>query len=59
MAGHSLAEEGGTGDHLYGSSFLHHIYTKASPRYSGRVTVPVFWDKKEETIVSNEFSRNH
>ena len=49
-----VSGEGGTGDHLYGSSFLHQIYTKASPRYSGRVTVPVFWDKKEETIVSNE-----
>jgi glutathionyl-hydroquinone reductase len=43
-----------TGDDLYGLDFLHQIYTKADPAYSGRVTVPVLWDKKEETIVSNE-----
>lgn len=51
-----LAEEGATGDTLYGLDFLHQIYTRADPRYSGRVTVPVLWDKKEETIVSNESS---
>ncbi|RUU77294.1 glutathione S-transferase family protein, partial [Mesorhizobium sp. M7A.T.Ca.TU.009.01.1.2] len=32
------------------------IYAKADPAYSGRVTVPVLWDKKEQTIVSNESS---
>ncbi|WP_274426527.1 glutathione S-transferase family protein [Chelativorans sp. YIM 93263] len=47
-------EEGATGDDLYGLDFLHQIYTKADPSYSGRVTVPVLWDKKNETIVSNE-----
>ncbi len=46
--------EGGTGDTLYGLDFLHQIYTKADPGYSGRVSVPVLWDRKEETIVSNE-----
>ncbi|TKT77367.1 glutathione S-transferase family protein [Aquamicrobium sp. LC103] len=46
--------EGATGDTVYGLDFLHQIYTKADPRYSGRVTVPVLWDKREETIVSNE-----
>jgi putative glutathione S-transferase len=35
---------------------LHEIYTKADPRYSGRVTVPVLWDKNRGTIVSNESS---
>lgn len=49
-----LAEDGATGDTLYGFDFLHQIYTKADPGYSGRVTVPVLWDRKEETIVSNE-----
>ena len=48
--------DGATGDTLYGSDFLHQIYTKAEPDYSGRVTVPVLWDRKEETIVSNESS---
>lgn len=49
-----VKEDGATGDTLYGSEFLHQIYTKADPSYSGRVTVPVLWDKKEQTIVSNE-----
>jgi putative glutathione S-transferase len=51
-----LAEDGATGDALYGLDFLHQIYAKADPAYSGRVTVPVLWDKKEQTIVSNESS---
>jgi putative glutathione S-transferase len=41
-------------DHLYGSSCLHQLYSKAEPRYSGRVTVPVLWDRQRETIVNNE-----
>ncbi len=51
-----LKEDGATGDSLYGSEFLHQIYTRADPSYSGRVTVPVLWDKQEQTIVSNESS---
>ncbi|KUJ85098.1 glutathione-dependent reductase [Ruegeria marisrubri] len=47
-------EHGATGDGLYGFGHLHQIYTKADPSYSGRVTVPVLWDKQRETIVSNE-----
>ncbi|MCB1471104.1 MAG: glutathione S-transferase family protein [Rhizobiaceae bacterium] len=49
-----LEEDGATGDTLYGLKFLHQIYTKADPAYSGRVTVPVLWDKQRETVVSNE-----
>ena len=45
---------GATGDKLYGFEFMHQLYTKAKPDYTGTVTVPVLWDKKEETIVSNE-----
>ncbi len=41
-------------DHLYGSDFMHEIYTRAAADYSGRVTVPVLWDKQQQTIVSNE-----
>ncbi len=41
-------------DHLYGVSRLYDVYLKANPTYSGRVTVPVLWDKQRETIVSNE-----
>ena len=51
-----LKEDGATGDGLYGFDYLHQIYTKADPHYSGRVTVPVLWDKKTETIVNNESS---
>ncbi|PWL17107.1 glutathione-dependent reductase [Falsochrobactrum shanghaiense] len=47
---------GSTGDALYGSKRLYEIYTRADPHYSGRVTVPVLWDKQRETIVSNESS---
>ena len=51
-----LAEDGATGDTLYGFDYLHQLYTRADPGYSGRVTVPVLWDKKLQTIVSNESS---
>lgn len=46
--------DGATADHLFGSDFLWQVYTKADPAYSGRVTVPVLWDKQTGTIVSNE-----
>ena len=46
--------DGATGDKLYGLNYMHQIYTKAKSDYSGKVTVPTLWDKKEETIVSNE-----
>lgn len=49
-----LAEDGATGDDLHGFDYLHQVYTKADPTYSGRVTVPVLWDKQTGTIVSNE-----
>lgn len=45
---------GATGDTLYGHDFAHQIYTRADPTYSGRVTVPILWDKQRQTIVSNE-----
>ena len=43
-------------DSLYGTAALHELYTRADPRYTGRVTVPVLWDKQRETIVNNESS---
>ena len=48
--------KGATGDPLNDKKFLKDIYTKADPHYTGRVTVPVLWDKKTETIVNNESS---
>ncbi|KLV09266.1 glutathionyl-hydroquinone reductase YqjG [Photobacterium aquae] len=43
-----------TPEPLYGASFLHQLYTRAKADYTGRVTVPVLWDKHSQTIVSNE-----
>ena len=43
-----------TGDTLFDSDFMHQIYTRNKADYSGRVTVPVLWDKKTQRIVSNE-----
>ncbi|WP_346838231.1 glutathione S-transferase family protein [Microbulbifer sp. SAOS-129_SWC] len=47
-------DEGSSGDHLYNSDFLYQLYTKNRANYSGRVTVPLLWDKQRECIVSNE-----
>jgi putative glutathione S-transferase len=44
---------GATGDRVLGKRFLREVYLAADPRISGRVTVPVLWDKTEGTIVSN------
>ena len=49
-------EFGDTAESLYCYEYLHQIYTFAKSNYSGRVTVPVLWDKKERTIVNNESS---
>ena len=41
-------------DPIHDAEFMHQVYTAAKSDYSGRVTVPVVWDKQENTIVSNE-----
>lgn len=41
---------------LYGFNYAYQLYLKADASYEGRVTVPILWDKKTETIVSNESS---
>ncbi|GKT66095.1 glutathione s-transferase [Colletotrichum tofieldiae] len=43
-------------DPVYGFKTIKELYLKASPGYDGRVTVPVLWDKKTHTLVSNESS---
>jgi putative glutathione S-transferase len=43
-----------TGDTLFGLDYLREVYTKVVPEMTGRVTVPVLFDKKTNTIVSNE-----
>lgn len=44
----------GDADPVNGARHMHEIYTAADPRYTGRATVPVLWDKKRRTIVNNE-----
>jgi putative glutathione S-transferase len=46
--------KGVVADSVNNVSNLHEIYTLAMPDYTGRVTVPILWDKQQETIVSNE-----
>jgi putative glutathione S-transferase len=50
------AGDGVIADPVFNAEFMHQVYTGADPDYSGRVTVPVLWDKKTGTIVSNESS---
>ncbi len=45
---------GSTGDKLDGLEFMYQRYTAEAPDYTGRVTVPVLWDKQLKRIVSNE-----
>ncbi len=47
---------GATPDDVNGVQFLHQIYTLAEPAFTGRVTVPVLWDRETKTIVNNESS---
>ena len=51
-----LDGNGVIGDTENNADFLYEVYTKADETYSGRVTVPVLWDKEQKTIVSNESS---
>lgn len=44
------------GDDLFAKDFMYEVYLQSEPDYSGRVTVPVLWDKKTHRIVSNESS---
>lgn len=45
---------GSSGDRLGELQYLHQRYTRDDPHYSGRVTVPLLWDKQQERIVNNE-----
>jgi glutathionyl-hydroquinone reductase len=46
--------EGVVSDPLFNSRYLHELYTRADPNYTGRASVPVLWDKHTQTIVNNE-----
>lgn len=46
--------DGATGDRQFGLDYLRQVYLKVQPEMTGRVTVPVLWDKQTGSIVSNE-----
>lgn len=50
------AGPGVVADPINQADFLHQVYTAADPAYTGRVTVPILWDKQSNTIVNNESS---
>ena len=55
--GWTFAEGAGViADPIVNASYLYEVYVAAKPDYTGRVTVPILWDKKTNTIVSNESS---
>jgi len=45
---------GSDADPLFGSNYMHEIYTRADPDFTGRATVPVLWDTQTGRIVNNE-----
>lgn len=51
-----IEDDGVVADPLFQAKYMHQIYTKAQPKYSGRVTIPMLWDKKHNAIVNNESS---
>ena len=46
-------DQGVIPDPILNADFLHQVYTHADPNYTGRVTVPVLYDKEKDTIVNN------
>ena len=48
--------DGATGDRQFGLPYARDLYTRAQSDFTGRVTVPILWDKERGTIVSNESS---
>ncbi len=59
MGEHGWTFEPGDGvipDPEFGVRYLYELYQRADPHYTGRVTVPVLWDRKTKTIVNNESS---
>lgn len=46
--------DGADDDPLFGASYMHEIYTRADPHHTGRATVPVLWDMRQDVMVNNE-----
>ena len=47
---------GSTPDPLFDSTYMHELYTRADPHFTGRATVPLLWDTVRDTAVNNESS---
>jgi putative glutathione S-transferase len=45
---------GAARDAVNGATYLHEVYTRADPHFTGRATVPALWDRAKSTIVNNE-----
>ena len=54
--GWTFTEEGKYSDQLHGFRYAYELYQKADPKFTGQITVPILWDKKNNTIVNNESS---
>ena len=50
----SPEKSGCTVDHVHGACYLREVYERADEGYTGRITVPVLWDRTEDTIINNE-----
>ncbi|MAQ82886.1 MAG: glutathione-dependent reductase [Maritimibacter sp.] len=50
FGGYDKADE----DPLHGATYMHELYTRADPQFTGRATVPVLWDMKRDVMVNNE-----
>lgn len=48
------SDDGVVADPVYQADYMHQIYTAADPEYTGRVTIPVLWDKQQNRLVNNE-----
>ena len=46
--------EGADADPLFGARYMHELYARADPHFTGRATVPVLWDMKKNVLVNNE-----
>ena len=45
---------GCTSDPVMQATYLHELYTRSDDQFTGRVSVPMLWDKKSNTVVNNE-----
>lgn len=54
--GWTFSKDGKYSDHLHSFRYAYQLYQKADPQFTGQITVPILWDKKNGTIVNNESS---